>query len=306
MRVLVLGSTGFLGRHITEHLRALSGVRVLHAGRSPGADLRVDLTTTTVPALAADLRALAPDAVVNCAGAVGGGPLLLAETNARGPAVLCEALTAADIPVRLVHLGSAGEYGTTAGQQPQPLGEDSATCPQGAYGATKLAGSLTVAEAELDAVVLRVFNPLGPGSPGTSLPGRLADELLRAGPDGTVRVGDLSAYRDFVDARDVARAAALATTTPGPLPRVLNIAGGSATRVREVAEGLARISGFHGRIDENGTGSRRSSAISWQQADITAAATALGWHPERTLATSLADLWNARTGTPPAPTPAPV
>ncbi|MFC9844734.1 NAD-dependent epimerase/dehydratase family protein [Streptomyces sp. NPDC060223] len=297
MRILVLGSTGFLGRHITEHLRALSGVQVLRAGRSPVADLRVDLTTAAVPALAADLHALAPDAVVNCAGAVGGGPLLLAETNARGPAVLCEALTAAGIPVRLVHLGSAGEYGTTAGQ---PLGEDSATCPQGAYGATKLAGSLTVVEAALDAVVLRVFNPVGPGSPGTSLPGRLADELLRVGPDGAVRVGDLAAYRDFVDVRDVARAAALATTAPGPLPRILNIAGGSATRVRKVAEGLAGISGFRGRIDENGTGSQRSSAISWQQADITAAAKALGWHPERTLATSLADLWTARTGAPQA------
>ncbi|MGC5565157.1 NAD-dependent epimerase/dehydratase family protein [Streptomyces sp. FR-108] len=300
MRILVLGSTGFLGRHITEHLRAVPGVRVLRAGRSPGADLRIDLTTATVPALAADLHALAPDAVVNCAGAVGGGPLRLAETNARGPAVLCEALTTAGTPARLVHLGSAGEYGTNTGQ---PLGEDSATCPQGAYGATKLAGSLTVAEAALDAVVLRVFNPLGPGSPGTSLPGRLADELLRAGREGTVRVGDLSAYRDFVDARDVARAAALAVTAPGPLPRILNIAGGSATRVRKVAEELARISGFNGRIDENGTGSRRSSAISWQQADVTAAATALGWHPEHTLATSLADLWTSRTGTPRTPTP---
>ncbi|MFF4898454.1 NAD-dependent epimerase/dehydratase family protein [Streptomyces sp. NPDC001068] len=301
MRVLVLGSTGFLGRHITEHLRALSGVRVLRAGRSPGCDLRVDLTTATVPELTADLRALAPDAVVNCAGAVGGGPLLLAETNVRGPAVLCEALTAAGLPVRLVHLGSAGEYGTNSGQ---PLGEDAATRPQGAYGATKLAGSLTVAEAGLDAVVLRVFNPLGPGSPGTSLPGRLADELLRAGPDGTVRVGDLSAYRDFVDARDVARAAVLATTAPGPLPRILNIAGGSATQVRKVAEGLTRVSGFRGRIDENGAGSQRSSAVSWQQADVTAAATALGWHPERPLAASLADLWTSRTGTPAIPDPA--
>ncbi|MFJ9346785.1 NAD-dependent epimerase/dehydratase family protein [Streptomyces sp. NPDC101237] len=301
MRVLVLGSSGFLGRHITEHLRALSGVRVLRAGRSPAADLRVDLATATVAELAADLRALAPDAVVNCAGAVAGGPLLLAETNARGPAVLCEALTSAGLPVRLVHLGSAGEYGTTAGQS---LGEDSATCPQGAYGATKLAGSLTVAEAALDAVVLRVFNPLGPGSPGASLPGRLADELLRTGPEGTVRVGDLSAYRDFVDARDVARAAVLATTAPGPLPRILNIAGGSATQVRKVAEGLSRVSGFRGRIDENGAGSERSSAVSWQQADITAAATALGWHPERPLATSLADLWASRTGTLATPHPA--
>ena len=93
----------------------------------------------------------------------------------------------------------------------------------------------------LDAVVLRVFNPVGPGSPAASLPGRLADELRRALPDGTVRVGDLSAYRDFVDVRDVAQAVGLAVTAPGPLPPVLNIGSGTATPVRELAEGLAAV-----------------------------------------------------------------
>ncbi|MEU3458323.1 NAD(P)-dependent oxidoreductase [Streptomyces sp. NPDC006733] len=320
-RVLCLGSTGFLGAHVAGQLRALPGVRVLGGGRTtpaPGAppvgsppvdrsvdSLPIDLAGISVEALADALRALAPDAVVNCVGAVGNSPLRLAELNTRGPAVLCEALRRAAPAARLVHLGSAGEYGATV--LGRSIDESAPTLPQGAYGATKLAGTLIVSQSPLDATVLRVFNPLGPGSPEASLPGRLAAELRRALPDGAeglVRVGDLSAYRDYVDVRDVARAVVLAAMATGPLPRLLNVAGGSATPVRAIADGLVAVSGFRGRIEESGPGSHRSAAVSWQRADIAAAVAALGWRPRHTLAQSLADLWNE--GSPePAPDTAP-
>ncbi|PJE95750.1 NarL family transcriptional regulator [Streptomyces carminius] len=309
MRVLVLGATGWLGRHTAEHLHARPGVQVLRAGRAPGpaapaasgpapdptVDLTVDLAAADPAGLAALLADLGPDAVVNCAGAVGGDALHLTGANARGPAVLCAALRAAVPGARLVHLGSAAEYGP--GEPGHPLAEDHPTRPVGLYGAAKLAGTLAVTGSGLDAVVLRVFNPAGPGAPPFSLPGRLAAELRRAG--GVVRVGDLSAYRDFVDPRDVAAAATAAALAPGPLPGVLNIAGGRARPVRDVAEGLARAAAFRGRIDEKGDGSARSAAVAWQQADVSAAAGALGWRPRRTLEESLADLWTAGAGAAP-------
>ncbi|MCC2275938.1 NAD(P)-dependent oxidoreductase [Streptomyces sp. ET3-23] len=293
MRILVLGATGFLGRHATGQLRALPGARVLCAGRSPDADLLCDLATAEAGRLAAVVRSAAPDAVVNCAGAVGGSAVELTAVNALGPAALCAALHEAAPRARLVHLGSAAEYGPADGQRPAV--ESGPARPLGLYGASKLAGTLAVTGSGLDAVVLRVFNPVGPGQSVASLPGRLAAELRRVASDGVIRTGGLSAYRDFVDARDVAAAVVRAVVATGPLPPVLNIGSGTARRVRDIAEGLARAAGFRGTIEEDGDGSPRSAAVPWQQADVDAAARALDWTPRYALADSLADVW-AGTG----------
>ncbi|MFF3707998.1 NAD-dependent epimerase/dehydratase family protein [Streptomyces phaeochromogenes] len=293
MRILVLGSTGYLGAHVAERLRALKGTQVLRAGRSPDADHGVDLASVRPEELAKTLASAAPDAVVNCAGTTGGDAVTLAELNTRGPAVLCAALREAAPGARLVHLGSAAEYGP--GEPGNPVTESAATRPAGPYGATKLAGTAMVTASALDAVVLRVGNPVGPGAPPTGLPGRTTALLRGAGrgPDAVLRFGDLSAHRDFVDVRDVVRAVEFAVTAPEPLPPVLNIGSGRAVPVRELVHGLAEKARFRGRIEENAGGGRsiRSGEVSWQCSAIGAAEEALGWRPLHTLDEALTALW---------------
>jgi nucleoside-diphosphate-sugar epimerase len=298
MRLLVIGASGFLGAHVRRRACA-AGMDVVTAGRSGRSDSdahqTVDLAADDPVRIAAMLTAVAPDVVVNCAGATAGSPDVLAAVNITGAYALTRAMLLARGPARLVHLGSAAEYGRT--EPGAAVTESVPARPAGVYGATTLAGTRLVElgrAAGLDAVVLRVFNPVGRGAPKDGLPGRLAAELRGALTRGTdVRVGSLDAVRDFVDARDVADAvlaAAAAAALPHP---VLNIGSGAGVPARALVKELLAITGYPGTVHEDAPGSARSADMPWQQADIACARRDLSWRPCHDLASSLADLWEA-------------
>jgi len=296
MRLLVIGASGFLGSHVRRRACA-SGMAVVTAGRSampdaPGHEM-IDLAVDEPRQIAAMVKRVAPDVVVNCAGAIGGSPDVLAAVNVSGTYALTRGMLDAGMPARLVHLGSAAEYGwNTPGV---PVTETEPPHPVGVYGVTKLAGTRIVQLARaagLDAVVLRVFNPLGMGASEDSLPGWLMAELRRKSAAGDeMRFGSLDAVRDFVDARDVADAVLAAAMTPTLAHSVLNIGSGVALSARTLVEEMVAISGCASAVREDALGSTRSADVPWQEADISCAREELGWAPRRCLATSLTDWW---------------
>ncbi|WP_460370601.1 NAD-dependent epimerase/dehydratase family protein, partial [Actinocorallia lasiicapitis] len=220
-------------------------------------------------------------AIINCAGATGGPLAGLVEGNVTAVASLVEAAGG----TRLVHLGSSAEYGAVP--EGVPISETAPPNPVGAYGYTKLAGTALVGRAP-DAVVLRVFNPFGPGSPRTSLMGEVATQL--AAGDTEIKTGDLGAVRDYVDVRDVADAALAAAESS--VTGILNIGSGRATTSRTLVEALLAL--LPGRaLHETRTGSERSAAVPWHQADITAARTTLPWTPTHPLTATVTDLWES-------------
>ena len=295
---MIIGASGFLGAHV-RHRASAAGAEVVTAGRSELADSPrhrlVDLAEEDPARFAAVLAEVAPDAVVNCAGATAGTPETLTAANITGTYTLTKAMLLTRRRSRLVHLGSAAEYGRA--EPGVPVTEQVTPRPGAIYGATKLAGTRLVelaAAAGLDAVVLRVFNPVGPGAQQASLPGRLTAELRQAARHGTdVRLGSLDAVRDFVDVRDVADAA-FAAAAAATLPHVvLNIGSGRGVPVRAMVKQLLAISGCTSTVHEDTQGPGRSADIPWQQADISRAVADLAWTPRRDLVTSLTDLWEA-------------
>jgi len=295
-RVLVIGASGFLGRHVFRLLDRQADLTVTGASRSGTAGrVRLDLAIDGAAALAAVLAATRPDVVVNCAGAVAGDAAELAGANVTGPARLAGALGRHAPAARLIHLGSAAEYGVA---EPRlPITETRAPRPVGLYGVTKLAGTEAITLARqfgLDALVLRVFNPIGVGAPASSLPGRLVGELCRAVREhDAVRLGSLDAVRDFVDVRDIADAVLAAIRVSATDSPVLNVGSGTALPVQRVVRDLVVMAGFTGPVFAIGAGSARSAEVPWQQADISAAARELDWKPVVGLADSLREMWQA-------------
>ncbi|MEV0193324.1 NAD-dependent epimerase/dehydratase family protein [Kitasatospora purpeofusca] len=326
MRVLLLGADGFIGRRVTDRLLVDPELQVTVLGRRDSADIRFDLTTGSPGALARFLDAVAPQVVINCAGATYGSSRTLIRANTLAVATVCEGIRRSREPARLVHVGSAAEYGPVPGGV--PVSESAEPRPVGPYGVSKLAGTELVLASGLDAAVLRVFDVVGPGAPTASLFGRLAEGLRRAleREESQVRMPDLSGYRDFVDVRDVARAiqAAAVSAATG----VINIGSGHAVRAREAAQLLVRASGFEGSVVEENRqvvlpaqaggpvehvpghvpahhlpghrpaeprpGEGRVPAgepVPWRQADVRTARDRLGWRTQVPLEESLGDVW---------------
>ena len=307
-RLLVVGAGGFLGTHVRRALVAAGWDDVAFVSSSGGAPAgkaaaagtgrwhQMDLAIADRRALAAIIAAERPVAIVNCSGTTHGDATRLVRGNVVLVGELLAAIADAGRGVRFVQLGSSAEYGAV--QPGTAIDEETPANPLATYGVTKLAGTeLALAAGRtgaVDAVVLRVFNPIGSGMTPSSLPGRAAAALSEALAAGERRIalGSLEDHRDFVDVGDVAEAVVAAAAAPGPIgPRILNVGSGHATRARDLVAQLAAVARFDGEIAEDQTSSPRSSAVPWQQADISLIASTLGWLPRRTLAQSIEDVW---------------
>ncbi|WP_406063390.1 NAD(P)-dependent oxidoreductase [Streptomyces sp. NBC_01077] len=300
-RVVVLGGTGFVGRTVCADFRA-AGWDVLAVARTVPARpvaarfLPLDLAETTPEELARVLADERPDVVVNATGSIWSRDDAAMDRICTVPTLrLLDALGALPQPPRLVHLGSVLEYGPLPPDgAPRP---DPAPEPTTPYGRAKLAASRAVLEAAADgsvrALVLRVANVSGIGTPDVSLLGRVAERLVAGAAGGepvTVELAPLRAHRDYVDVRDVS-AAVLAAALSSASGRAVDIGRGEAVPVRRLVDLLVRVSGVPARIverpQEPGAGPERD----WIRTDLAAAREVLGWKPSRGLEESLAAYW---------------
>ena len=265
--IVVLGAGGFLGRHVTAAL-------LEHATpvRSPG---RVADLLRLTPADWDDLLR-GCGGVINAAGRTAGPDDTLEAANVHLLDAALQAAARAHVP--LVTFASAAEYGhTPQGHASQETDEPRPLSP---YGQSKLRATQALQRAVQDgrvrAAALRLTNPLGEGIREDTLPGRAARELRQAAHLrlDSVRFGPLGAQRDFVDARDAARAALhlltrLQAAPTQDLPDVINVGSGEARPVRDLVTGLAAQLGYHGELLEDAPGSPRSSDVPYQRADLT-------------------------------------
>jgi nucleoside-diphosphate-sugar epimerase len=303
-RVLLFGASGFIGRSVGAALEREPRVETVIRVSRPQADhpeagwVSHDLIAAGPDELAALIRAAQPDVVVNCVGRLAGDAVQLTEANVLVTARLIEVVARMAPAARVVLLGSAAEYGPAP--HGRPIGEDDPARPVAAYGVTRLASTqlvqLAARDKRVDAIVLRVFNPVGPRVPPENLLGRAIAVIraaLSAGED-SVMLGPLGAYRDFVDVRDVATAVTAAALAGQLDERVLNVGSGRPVRCRELVRLLAEVAGFSGKVIESTIPPDRSSLVDWSVADVSRIQRALHWGPAHELRASVEASWQSR------------
>jgi GDP-4-dehydro-6-deoxy-D-mannose reductase len=293
---LVTGAGGFLGRHVLDRLRLETGDRVIALARRPRDSrsskigwIGADLADAGAVALAvANVR---PTHVLHLAGRTPPASSAdLYRANVAYTAHLTAALARLPGPVRLVVAGSASEVGPVP-PACLPVDERTAMRPEGAYGLSKWAASVVARTigGRVETVVGRIFNPIGPGMPGTQVFGRFARVLAEAGGEPiTLRTGDLEARRDFVDVRDVADGL-VRLADRGQAGRIYHLGAGGSRGVREGLDVLVKLSGRVVRVEEStAVGSSRPAD---SVASVARMAEDTGWAPVISFEKSLEDHW---------------
>lgn len=302
MRALVTGASGFVGSHLSAALLkrgwdAIGMCRKPDHRAPPPPNRLVTGDVTDAAFLRELLKSHRFDVIFHLAGRNAfSEPVELYKVNVVGTASLLEAVRYLDQPeLKIVLLGSSAQYGAMGSD---PIGEDSAFNPVTNYGISKIAceamGRLLFEQTGQHVVCARGFNIIGPDQGTELLQGAVIEQIV-AIEDGrqpaAVEVGDLSAYRDFIDVRDIATGL-MAVAEYGEAGQAYNICTGQATQVREFIEGLVALANTPIQInlrERQGVANLPYQKGSYQKLKAKA-----NWVPTIPLEKSLSDALNER------------
>ena len=299
MRVVVTGASGFVGRWLLDHLRAMDDEV-----------LAPDVDVTHPDRVRDALDDARPEAIYHLAalahvGESWAAPRETFEVNATGTLNLLEAARSLTPLPTVLLVGSAEVYGRVTAAE-LPLREDAPLRPVSPYAASKVSAEFLGLQAHLahglPVIRVRAFNHIGPGQAPTFVVSSIARQIADASRHGrsSIRVGNLTPRRDFTDVRDVVRAYRLLVErgTPGD---VYNVCAGEAVAIADVVDALLEISGARLEVVQD-PDRVRAVDVPVLLGDPGRLQRATGWRREQRLEASLADVldyWRselARTG----------
>jgi GDPmannose 4,6-dehydratase len=296
---LVTGITGQDGSYLAELLLA-RGYRVVGIVRRDPGEARSSLPSEVAgpaelvtwdmhdaPRIAQILDEYRPAEFYNCAGYSSGAgmydePLAIGEVNGLAVARVLEAIRGVDTGIRFCQ-ASSSEIFANASESPQS--ETTAVRPRSPYGAAKAYADFMVQISRekygLFACSAILFNHESPRRSTAFVTRKITHELARIkrGRAAEIRLGNLSARRDWGFAGDYARAMWLMLQQPRPEDFVVST--GETHSVREFCECAFTHLGMDYReyVKEDAEAFRRAEAIQLV-GNSAKAHRLLGWKPE--------------------------
>ena len=240
-RALIIGAAGFVGSYLIDHIQkhCIWSIVVTKMPQErltlQGADV-CDLDIMDPAAITELLEEKRPDYIFHLAAqssvAVSWkNPGLTVDVNIKGSLNVLDAVRKLDYKPRVLLIGSGEEYGHLR-QDEVPVGEDNVLRPGNIYAATKacqnMLGAIYARAYGMDVLMVRAFNHVGPNQSPVFVVAdfcRQAAEIELGMREPVIRVGNLSARRDFSDVRDVVRAyaALMEKGKAGEIRRILDM-----------------------------------------------------------------------------------
>lgn len=260
---LITGYDGFVGPHLAEHLlsegRRVSGTIIaggrpnpLHKGRLEKSVALFPLDLRNYENVLDLVKETQPDEVYHLAGishvpTSWKNPVLTYATNVLGSVHLLEALREWGHPARTLVVTSAEIYGSIKPAE-LPAVETLPLRPENPYAASKAALDLIALQwgryPGMNIVRARPFSHTGPGqTPSFVCPSfarQVAEITLGIAPP-VMKVGDLSARRDFTDVRDIVRAYRM-LIEKGRRDEAYNICSGKPRSIKAILQTLKSFS----------------------------------------------------------------
>jgi nucleoside-diphosphate-sugar epimerase len=305
-RVIIFGSTGFIGRWVARALsqqgaeiylfhRDAAGVQALLSSYGiEGTACPFDLADLDL--VHKEIKVLQPDIVFNLAGygvdRSEQDERQAYRINTELVESICSALDASPVNnwggQRLVHVGSALEYGEIQSD----LNEDSQPFPTTLYGKSKLAGTLKLKEfceaQQLAGLTARLFTVYGPGEHA----GRLFPSLVDASRTGkSLALTDGMQKRDFTFVEDVAEGLlrlGRCSAVPGS---IVNLATGTLSSVRRFIETASEILPIQANQLNFGALPTRSYEMDHLPVSIDKLVKLVSWRPPTTIEDGIRKTW---------------
>ncbi len=296
MKSLVIGGAGFVGAYLVRHLKNDLGQDVV-VTKMPHEQLNIDgvnmdeidvmnLNILNEEEIVELFNKVHPDYIFHLAAQSSvsvswKNPTLTIDVNIKGGVNVLEALRKLDYKPRVLMIGSGEEYGHIRPGE-TPINEDNNTRPGNIYAATKacqnMLSKIYVDAYDLNVMMVRAFNHIGPNQTPLFVVADFCKQVaeIEAGnQEPVIRVGNLSAARDFTDVRDVVRAYAMLVEKGQP-GETYNVGSGHAVVIDEILKMILSNSSAEIKVEVDAN-KLRPVDVPIIEADITKLQEATGW-----------------------------
>ncbi|EKQ50540.1 MULTISPECIES: GDP-mannose 4,6-dehydratase [unclassified Clostridium] len=300
MKALITGVNGFVGNYLSKYLME-QGYTVY------GTVIDDNITMENViiskmnllnkEEVIETIKSINPDQIYHLAGqsAVGFSwkePTLTMDVNINGTINLLDAVRENNINTKVLIIGSSDEYGIIKPEE-CPISEKHPLNPTSPYAISKMAqeqiAKLYINSYKMNLIMVRAFNHIGPKQSKNFVVSDFASKVaeIEKGAESVIRVGNLEAYRDFTDVRDIVRGYFMLMNN-GEIGELYNIGSGNAYKIQDILDILLSLSTADIKVEID-PDKLRPSDVPIIQCDNSKIKSHINWFPQYDIKNTLKD-----------------